>query len=93
MKLDVPRLCNFLIGEDGVPYDKTQAFFSMFGLNRPDSWGKEKWYCSELAIAAYKEGNIAPINFYSGITPAALGDLQIFEKQAWQLKGKFKELK
>lgn len=91
--LDSKRLVDFLIGEDGTPYDKTQAFFSMFGLNRPDSWGKEKWYCSELAIAAYKEGNIAPINFRSGIAPAALGDLPIFEKEAFQMAGTPKEMK
>lgn len=91
--LDRARMAEFLIGEDGTPYDKVQAFFSMFRLNAPDSWGKEKWYCSELAIAAYKQGGIVPINFFSGITPAALADLPIFQKQAWQLKGKLKELK
>lgn len=91
--LDKKRMIDFLIKEDGVPYDKTQAFFSAFGLNRPDSWGSEKWYCSELAIAAYKQGNIAPINFRSGIAPAALAKLPIFEKEYWQLKGDPRKMK
>lgn len=92
-KLDKQRMIDFLVGEDGTPYDKTQAFFSAFGFNRPDSWGKEKWYCSELAIAAYKQGNIAPINFRSGIAPAALANLPIFEEEYWQLKGTPRKMK
>ena len=91
--LDSKRLVDFLVGEDGEPYNKVQAFFSMFGLDRPHSWGKDSWYCSELAIAAYKEGNVVPVNFFSGITPYKLGTLEIFEQEAWQLKGPPKELK
>ena len=92
-KLDSKRLVDFLVGQDGDPYNTIQAFFSMFHMDMPKSWGKESWYCSELAIAAYKQGNLVPVNFLDGITPFALGKLPIFEKQAWQLKGNPKELK
>lgn len=92
-QLDAARLVNFLTSQEGRPYDKTQVLFAALGIDAPQSWGREKWYCSELAIAAYKEGGIVPVNYFSGITPAALGDLRIFDKQAWQMKGKLKELK
>lgn len=92
-QLDADRMTRFLISQEGRPYDKSQVIFAALGLDRPDAWGKEKWYCSELAIAAYKEGGIVPVNLQMGISPAKLAEFQIFDKKAWQMKGKLKELK
>jgi len=92
-KLDSQRMIDFLTSQEGRPYDKTQVLVAGLGLDKPDAWGQAKWYCSELVIAAYKEGGVVPVYIQSGISPAKLADFQIFDKQAWQMKGKLKELK
>lgn len=92
-QFDTKRFISFLLSQEGRPYDKSQVIFAACGVDRPQAWGSAKWYCSELAVAAYKEAGIIPINWYMGIAPAALAPLPIFETQAWQLKGKPKELR
>lgn len=100
-KLDIQKFFDFLLDQTDKKYDITQAVKSAFDsldktpgvngltLNKEDF---SKFFCSELAAAAFEEGGIIKSINASEVTPIDLCRFNIFSKHYYKIKGADKKI-
>lgn len=76
----VQELVSFCNREDGCKYDKIGIGFSFLPI--PVGWQSEdKWFCSEICVAALQQ-----IGFLCGYTPARISPNALYKILAKELK-------
>lgn len=101
-KLDRQKLFDFLLHQEGKPYDMPQAIKSALdALDRVPLLERathniedfSKFFCSELAAAALEEAGVIKKINASEVTPIDLCMFNIYQKDYYQLKGVGQDIK
>ena len=98
-KMDHKKFYNFLLHQEGKPYDTPQAVYA--GLDALDrtaglTHNQEdfgKFFCSELAAAGLEEAGAIPHVNASEITPIDLCMFRIYRQDYYQIKGPEKPIR
>ncbi len=96
-KLDLKKFFDFLIHQEGKPFDladSAELMFKTFIHQQPDIREDfSKFFCSELVVAGLEAGNVLPPIDSSDITPADLCKFGIYSGDYYQLKGNNRKIK